>query len=233
MTKLLPLTALLAVLGLAPAPPGKFTFVNLQPHVNQKLTDNFGSGRDGNDLVAVGKDGRTFGGANFKLADGVIQLGSQFLGSPKPSKVEGIKVGGMCAKIHIVQSTIYGNGQPVGQEGKEGEPGFVADGKTIAEYKVHYEDGSEATIPVVYGEDVRDWWFNQNAKDVSRAKVVWKGENDLTRELGCRVRLFMTTWENPHPEKKIATIDFIKTGDNAAAPFCLAITLEAKLAGQE
>ena len=53
MTKLLPLTAVLAVLGLAPAPPGKFTFVNLQPHVNQKFTDNFGSGRDGNDLVAV------------------------------------------------------------------------------------------------------------------------------------------------------------------------------------
>jgi hypothetical protein len=228
MTNLLPLTAILAVVGLAPAPPGKFTFVNLQPQVNQKLTDNFGSGRDGNDLVAVGKDGRTFGGANFKLADGVIQLGSPVLGSPKPSKVEGIKVDHTCAKIHIVQSTIYGNGQGVGIEGKEGEPGFVADGKTIAEYKVHYEDGTTATIPVVYGQDVRDWWFTEASKDATRAKMVWKGENELTRELGCRLRLFMTTWDNPHPEKKIATIDYAKTGDSPAAPFCLAITLEAK-----
>ena len=178
MTRLLPLAAILAVVGVAPAPPGKYTFVNLQPHVNQKLTDNFGSGRDGNDLVAVGKEGRTFGGANFRLADGVIQLGSQLLGSPKPSKVEGIKVDHTFAKIHIVQSTCYGNGQPVGQEGKEAEPGFVADGKTIAEYKVHYDDGSTATIPVVYGQDVRDWWFNEAAKDVTRAR--WSGRGKMT-----------------------------------------------------
>ena len=58
--------------------------------------------------------------------------------------------------------------------------------------------------------------------------MVWKGENDLTREFGCRLRLFMTTWDNPHPDKKIATIDYVKSGDTPAAPFCLAITLEAK-----
>src|SRR5262249_19138951 len=85
MTRLLPLTAALWVLGaVAPAaPPGKFTFVGLKPYANQKLTDNFGSGRDGNDLKALGKDGRTFADVNFKLGEGVIQLGSRLLTAEK------------------------------------------------------------------------------------------------------------------------------------------------------
>src|SRR5262249_32806452 len=47
MPRLLPLAAALGVLAsLAPAaPPEKFTFVDLKPYTNQKLTDNFGSGR--------------------------------------------------------------------------------------------------------------------------------------------------------------------------------------------
>ena len=89
--------------------------------------------------------------------------------------------------------------------------------------------GKTETIPVVYGEDVRDWWFNENAKGVSRGKVAWTGDNDAATGLQCRIRLYLTTWENPHPGKKIATIDYQKTApDSAAAPFCAAITLEAK-----
>ena len=43
MIRLVPVAAALCVLGsLAPAaPPGKFTFVDLKPYANQKLTDNF------------------------------------------------------------------------------------------------------------------------------------------------------------------------------------------------
>jgi hypothetical protein len=38
------------------------------------------------------------------------------------------------------------------------------------------------------------------------------------------------TWENPHPDKKVATVTFAKNdADSVAAPFCVAITLEAKM----
>ena len=39
------------------------------------------------------------------------------------------------------------------------------------------------------------------------------------------LRLYVTRWENPHPEKKVRTIDFISSTTHAA-PFCLAMTVE-------
>jgi hypothetical protein len=105
----------------------------------------------------------------------------------------------------------------------------VADGTKIAEYQVRYADGSSVAIPVVYGEDVRDWWFAEKAKGVTRGKVAWQGENELTKEAKCGIRLYLTTWNNPHASKKIASIDYVKTQqDTPAAPFCVAITLQTK-----
>jgi hypothetical protein len=229
MSKLLPLTAAVWALSFGHAPPGKFTPVDLAPHINQKMTDNLGSGRDGNNLINLPKGGGTFAGVNFKLGKGIIQLGSKLLAKEQPNKIEGIKVGATCAKIHILHATGYGNGQNIGQEGKAGDPLYVADGTAIAEYRVHYDDGTKETIPVVYGQDVRDWWFAEGAKGVTRGKVAWKGDNELTRDFGCHIRLYLTTWDNPHPNKKITTIDYVKTAeDTPAAPFCAGITLEAK-----
>ena len=36
-------------------------------------------------------------------------------------------------------------------------PDQVAEGTPIGEYTVHYDDGSVASIPILYGRDVRDW----------------------------------------------------------------------------
>ena len=37
------------------------------------------------------------------------------------------------------------------------------------------------------------------------------------------------TWDNPKPDKKIASIDFSsKKDETPAAPFCIAITAEVK-----
>jgi hypothetical protein len=231
MTRLVPATAALCVLAsLTPAaPPEKFTFVNLKPYANQKRADNFGSGREGNNLKALPPRGLTCEGVNFKIGEGVIQLGSRLLKEPKPNKVEGIKVGQACAKIHILHATGYGNGQTIGEDGKEGDPLFIPDGTRIAEYQIRYADGGTATVPVVYGQDVRDWWFVEKAKGVTRGKVAWQGENELTKEFGCKIRLYLTSWDNPHPAKKVASISYVKTQeDSPAAPFCVAITLEAK-----
>jgi hypothetical protein len=216
------------MLGLSYAPPEKFSAVDLKSHTNQKLKENFGSGAEGNNLAGLLSGGKTFEGVNFKIDDGVIQLASRLIQKKQPNKVEGIKVDKACVKIHILHATCYGNGQNIGQEGMEGDPLWVKDGTKIAEYKIHYDDGTTAAIPVVYGEDVRDWFYTDKSKAVTRGKVAWKGENDRAKEIGSKIRLYLTTWENPHPNKKIATIDYAKTDDGPAGPFCVAITLEAK-----
>ena len=73
---------------------------------------------------------------------------------------------------------------------------------------------------------MRDWWFTENSKGVTRGKVAWKGENDLAKGLGSQIRLYLTTWENPHPTKQVVSIDYLKMGETPAAPFCIAATLE-------
>ncbi len=80
---------------------------------------------------------------------------------------------------------------------------------------------------IAYGKDVSDWWFKEGAAVPSRAKVAWTGANDAARKTNdSKIRLFLSTWNNPHPGRPIASIDFTATNHARAAPFCVAITAE-------
>jgi len=71
--------------------------------------------------------------------------------------------------------------------------------------------------------------FTSTARRKSVAESVWKGDNQRAKQVGARIRLYLTTWENPKPDKKVVSIDYLsKKDDTVAAPFCLAMTLEAK-----
>ncbi len=214
MTRFLVLLALGSALSMARAglADKKFSYVDLQPYATQKLTDNFGAGLEGNHLGSLPKGEQTFEEVPFKIAEGMLQLGSMQLKEPKPDKVEGIKVGRAFAKLYLLHATAY----------------EVVDDAQIAEYRVRYEDGTTATIPVVYGQDVRDWWFTADSQGVTRGTVAWTGENEVSKSRGSQIRLYQGTWENPHPTKKVVSIDYVKGKDIPVAPFCIAITLESK-----
>ncbi len=58
------------------------------------------------------------------------------------------------------------------------------------------------------------------------ARVAWTGSNDsLEQNAGIKIRLFATTWTNPHPEKEVATLDILSAGTDCD-PFLVAVTLE-------
>ena len=80
------------------------------------------------------------------------------------------------------------------------------------------------TVPIVYGEDVRDWW-HEHRSPLTRAKLGWVGMNPKARLFLKSLRLYVSLWENPHPQKKVTRIDYIST-NAAAAPFCVAMTVE-------
>jgi hypothetical protein len=207
----------------APVPAEKFHFVDLQPKANQKLTDNLGTGRKGNDLKELPTGAQTFEGIKFTVGESLIQLGSKVL-DKMPAKVEGIKLEKSFSKLHILHATGFGGGP-----NEEDSDWFVKDDTLIGEYKVNFEDKTSETIPIVYGKDVRDWFYVDGEKEVSRGKVAWKGDNDFAKQVGARIRVYLTTWENPKPSKKAVSIDYLsKKDDTVAAPFCLAITLETK-----
>ena len=202
----------------APAVPvnrGKkeITYLDLQPRANGKLKDNFQGGNAGNNLAALPKKEQKLAGAPFKIEDKLIQLSGKGQEHGR-DKVEGIAVGKAFARLYILHATGTGWG--------------TKDGEVVARYVVHYADKTKATIDIAYGKDVRDWWYYTNSPDLSRGKVAWKGKNASATQGGAAIRLYLTTWKNPHPKKKVIGIDFLSTKTTPAAPFCVAMTVEGK-----
>lgn len=199
----------------------KCTSVDIHEKFNQKLSDNF-SNNKGNSLT-VSQGTSTLGGVRFTIGEGVIQLGSQVL-SEKPEKVKDIKLDKKFVTLHILHATGFGGGPSL-----PGTHWYVKDDTLIGEYKIHYEDKSVETIPIVYGKDVRDWWFRKDEKEPSRSKVAWKGDNKYSNRCRCRLRLYLTSWKNPKPDSKVVSIDYIgRKNETMSAPFCVAITVEKK-----
>jgi len=215
--------ALIALaLDVAPAADDtRFVLVDLQPYATQKRDDGLGSGIDGNNLANVPGGEQTLEGIKFKIGDGIIHLGSSFV-ERHPDKVEGIKVDAKSARIHILHATCFGGGP-----NKPGDPFYVKDGTLIGQYMVRYSDGAAEGIAIVYGEDVRDWFYVDDEAKTSRGKIVWTGENDRAAMLDAKIRLYLTTWKNPHPDKTIKSIDYVgRKSETVAAPFCVAISVE-------
>jgi hypothetical protein len=185
----------------ATAQAPKFVYVDIQPQANGKLAD----------LQGIPKGEQTFVGVKLKLDAGVIGVSPERDPSKPPVKVEGIKVGTTCRKLHFLHAC-HGSSHP---------------DDIIGYYTVNYEDKSQETIALVYYKDIANWWYGPNEMETSRARVAWKGINDLAKSQGAGpVRLYMTTWKNPDPRKKVASIDFGGTRCLTSSPFCLAITAE-------
>jgi hypothetical protein len=187
--------------------------IDLKAYANVKRSENLHSDRYPNNNLSSLKAGKQkLGGVEFMIGEAVLQLGSANI-KDKPEKIEGIKIGRPFKKLHILQATGYN----------------APDDTVIGKYVVHYDDKSKVEIDIVYGKDVVDWWAYPDQKAPSRAKVAWEGENDAAKGFDAKIKLYLTTWENPHPKKKVVSIDFVGTApDTGAAPFCVALTTDNK-----
>lgn len=207
VTTALPLCVVLATAAPVPKSDG-MTPLDLQPKANHKLADDFHGATDKNNLSGLKAGKHTLEGIKFQVGEKLIQLSSKSV-SDKPEKVEGIKVGRAATKLHFLHAT-----------------GFRTEEDTvIGKYIVQYDDNTKEEVEIVYGKDVRDWWNYPCAPGVTRGKVAWKGENEAAKGYNATLQLFLMTWENPHPRKKVSTIDYQSTQTDAA-PFCVAITAE-------
>jgi hypothetical protein len=189
------------------------TLLDLQPKANAKLKEAFHGGLAGNDLSAVPQGTHKFAGVKFEIGKGLIQLAGKN-DSPKPAKVEGIKVGKKFTTLYILHATGTGYQTPVNT--------------VVAKFLVHYKDKTKAAVEIAYGKDVLDWWYYPKSPTVTRGKVAWTGDNPAAKKSGAKVRLYLTTWKNPHPKKEVSHIDFLSTRTTIAQPFCVALTVAGK-----
>ena len=105
------------------------------------------------------------------------------------------------------------------------------DGTEIGVYRLHYADGQQKEIPIIYGEHLRDLRLARDPKEAlaKNTKIAWEGDSKPawdgdTRPL-TQIRLFETAWENERPDVAIESLDFIsrKAG---SGPILFAITAE-------
>ena len=155
---------------------------------------------------------RVLAGVKFQIGSRMVQLQGQQIVQMPPA-VEAIPLHRRVLRLYILQATQYGT---LDRD--------VHNGDLIAEYRVRYAAGDQATIPVVIGENVRDWW-SIDRTPVYRGQLAWAGNNKAAVKEKAYVRLYLSTWENPHPDKPVDCIDYVSM-KTKAAPFCVAITAE-------
>jgi hypothetical protein len=154
-----------------------------------------------------------FGGMRFDVR-GLIQLKGNKLLAPYPIVVNGIKVGQACTNIHFLHGTHL---VPIAN---------VNDGAKVASYVVNYQSGAQAEIPIVYGRDVKNWWYDPNFPDPDKARAVWKGDNQAAAaQNSTMIRLFLTSWKNPWKDQPIESLSLV-SAMGETAPFVVAITVE-------
>jgi hypothetical protein len=223
MRLLLATMVISAAVGLAAAGAGDqptVSYIDLQSKANQKLDEPFHGDLEGNDLAELPRGEQTFAKAKFKIGASLIQLGSTVV-KDKPAKVEGIAVDRKLKRLYFLHATGYGNAPAA-------EASHVKDDTEIGHYLIHFEDKTTTKVPIVYGKDVRDWWDTSRDKETPRARLAWEGTSEAAKRANARLYLYRGTWENPHPDKRVVSIDYHSANDTAAAPFCVAITAESK-----
>jgi hypothetical protein len=204
-----------AIIAASSAPePANAVAVELSPHLNGALQRRWiPSSYDGDDLSALPRGPQVLGGVTFDV-QGVIQLqGLEWKrrGHEFPERVDGIRVGRACNRLHLLHAT-----------------GGFADppGTTVAWLVLHYGDGTEEKLAIQQNVHVKDWWAWRpaNLSDPNTV-VAWTGQSPATAQKGISNRLFRTTFTNPQPGKRLDTIDYV-SAMAGSGPFLVALTAE-------
>ena len=192
--------------------------IDLTDYYNGSLTrgwipsSQFGTTAERN-LGELPQGVQKLGGVSFDVR-GVIQLAGHslivVLRGSFPVQVKGVRIGQPCHRLHFLQGTGW----------------RAPEGTAIGRYVIHYADGRQQAVPLIYGENVRDWWFNPKLEETTKnAVVAWTGSNPAVRDRGQALRLYKFTWENPWPDTAIESLDLVSENSNSS-PFLIALTVE-------
>lgn len=132
----------------------------------------------------------------------VIMLGGTGIAEELPSAVKGISVDGHVKALRFLHGCGYG----------------VENGSQVGRYVVHFEDGTSETIELVLGNNIFAWDDQSTAATYGHA---WK----TVLKDGKVVGVGTLRWENPRPDVKVVSIDFIADFPEVC-PFLLALTAE-------
>lgn len=125
---------------------------------------------------------------------------------------KGLRVGRAFRKASWLQGTVW--------EAREGE--------TTGWLVWNYADGLAVRVPLDYGRTTARFWGDlpQVGREKGFPQPVWN-HHQSPEEVGKErwLRLYQQSWENPHPDRVVTTLDFVSNKSSPAAPFIIAVNL--------
>ena len=188
----------------------KIKIIDIKPFCNrqfvdQKPDDGIGGWTDQgeNSLRGVPDGMQTFCGVPFEIIRWDMNNNSSciVLHSKRqenvPHEIKNIPIGENFRSLYFLHAT-----------------GWCKKDMKVFIYRVNYSDGSALDIDTVVGKNIEDWWIRMKCTE---ARIAFK--NSEARGFWC------WKWENPHPKKRIQTIDII-SAENDGIPIVIAISGE-------
>lgn len=202
-------------------PPGNERTINLQPVLNATLADSVNQSdcSHNNDLKALPLGVHVYGGIPFDVEGRVQLAGDALTASDRkfPTRIN-IPVQDKFSRLHLLQ----------------GVADLDTPGNKIAWLIFHYNNGPDTRVDIIGGRDVLDWWgpiYNTGATDryttSQDAELAWAGSNPGIKKEAPEfsLRLYRSTFANPHPELEVSSIDYV-SALSGAAPFLVGLTIE-------
>jgi hypothetical protein len=200
--------------------------IDLRPYVNARLTDAPSGWKGNNDdnLAELPAGKHIYAGVPFDVG-GSIQLTGGWLKQhyrkTYPAQVSDIRIDRSCTKLHL----LHGDSYLV----------YTNFGTVVSKLVLHYVDGSTRKLNLVAGENSFDWWFPLFKSGLPEkflhlapgTERAWTGSNPYIRKWQPELSLvlYKTTFDNPQPEVKLASVDFVST-ETITCPFLVGLTVE-------
>ncbi len=137
---------------------------------------------------------------------------ARVMGEVFPGRCTGIPVGRTAPWIHLVHGVGWRE----------------ADGVPIARITLHYDNGHSSTLLIRYGVNVRNWWKEPSEQESApgdpNSKLIWSAPSPEQVGRPITLRLYKTSFANPHPRWVITALD-IESLFTHATPVVVAITV--------
>ncbi len=184
-------------------------FIDLTSWYTHALTDDIHH-KQGNTLSDLGTGLMEIDGCFFDIR-GMVQLAgkdSEIITSLcYPHETGPIELGFKLKSLHFLHASAWNIGSEKVQ---------------IGEYRINYEDNTSASIPLLYRNNIYDWWGMEHEMN---QKTAWKGSNERTASVGHHIRLFHFVCVNSQPEITVKSLELVSNLDGPG-PFVVAVTAD-------
>ena len=194
--------------------------LDLSKQANQYRTDQGWFGDKNFTFTDLPSGKQTFAGARYNVyhfttspVPEAVMLGGGGIPGNLPDHVDGIPVNQKADALFFLQAARIDQRRN-NDEIKQGKKPEMAD------YVIHYADGTTEKAPV-YSEISVDDYKQAAPAALPGAQIAWTKPYGTT---GQSAVAYSMQWNNPHPDKVIATIDFVYGPDRRGVPALLAVT---------